>query len=84
MSPWQATPATVLDHHALGYTYDTEAKGEFEIRRSKDDQFYFVLQAANNEIVAVSEMYTAKASAKNGIDAVKRLATTAPINDTTL
>ncbi len=56
---------------------------EFEIRRAQDDQFYFVLQAENNEIVATSEMYTTKAAAKNGIEAVKRVAPTAPINDTT-
>ena len=42
-----------------------------------------MLQAENNEIVATSEMYTAKAGAKNGIEAVKRLAARAPINDTT-
>jgi hypothetical protein len=56
---------------------------EFEIRLADDGQFYFVLQADNNEIVATSEMYKAKASAKNGIEAVKRVAATAPINDTT-
>ncbi len=56
---------------------------EFEIRLAQDGQFYFVLQAENNEIVAMSEMYTTKDSAKNGIEAVKRVAATAPINDTT-
>jgi uncharacterized protein YegP (UPF0339 family) len=56
---------------------------EFEIRRSSDGKFYFVLQAENNEIIAVSEMYERKASAQNGIDAVKRIAATAPVNDTT-
>ncbi len=57
---------------------------EFEIRRAKDDQYYFVLQAENNEIIARSEMYKAKASAINGIEAVKRIAGDAPINDTTV
>ncbi len=57
---------------------------EFEIRRAKDDQYYFVLQAENNEIIARSEMYKAKASAINGIEAIKRIADDAPINDTTV
>lgn len=56
---------------------------DFEIRRSSDEQFYFVLQAENNEIIAKSEMYTRKESAINGIEAVKRVAADAPINDTT-
>lgn len=56
---------------------------EFEIRKSSNDKFYFVLQAENNEIIATSEMYEQKASALNGIEAVKRVAPGAPINDTT-
>ncbi len=56
---------------------------EFEVRRSSDGQFYFVLQAENNEIIATSERYTRKESALNGIEAVKRVAQTAPINDRT-
>ncbi len=57
---------------------------EFEIRLANDGQFYFVLQADNNEIVDMSEMYKKKDSAKNGIEAVKRVAATAPIHDTTV
>ena len=56
---------------------------EFEIRKSSDGQFYFVLQADNNEIVATSEMYTRKESALNGVDVVKRIAANATVNDTT-
>ncbi len=56
---------------------------EFEIRRATDGQYYFVLQAENNEIIATSEMYKQKDSAINGIEAVKRVAADAPINDTT-
>ncbi len=34
MEPWGMpyTPASVLDHHALGYTYDTEAGGKLPIK----------------------------------------------------
>lgn len=56
----------------------------FEIRRSADDQFYFVLIAPNNEIIATSEMYKNKDGCKNGIDAVKKYAPTAPVEDKTI
>lgn len=56
---------------------------EFEIRKSSDGQFYFVLQADNNEIVATSERYTTKQSCQHGIDVVKRIAADATVNDTT-
>lgn len=46
--------------------------GKFEIKRAKDGEYYFDLLAGNNEIILTSEMYKAKASAKNGIQSVKR------------
>jgi uncharacterized protein len=46
--------------------------GAFEIKKSKDGQFYFHLKAANGEIILRSETYTEKASAKNGIESVKK------------
>jgi uncharacterized protein YegP (UPF0339 family) len=55
----------------------------FEIRRSADGQFYFVLVAPNNEVIATSEMYTTKDNCKNGIEAVKKYAPNAPIEDKT-
>ena len=45
--------------------------GKFEIKKSKDNQFYFNLKAGNGEIILTSEMYKAKASADNGIASVK-------------
>jgi len=56
----------------------------FEIKKSKDDQFYFVLVAPNNEVIATSEMYTTKAMCKEGVEAVKKYASTAPIEDKTI
>ena len=47
----------------------------FEIKKAKNGQFYFNLRAGNNEIILSSEMYTTKASAKNGIASVKKNAT---------
>ncbi|RKD69551.1 hypothetical protein ATL39_2971 [Sinobaca qinghaiensis] len=57
---------------------------KFEIKESKDVQFYFVLKAPNGEVVAVSERYTTKQSCQHGIDAVKQYAGEARVDDLTL
>lgn len=44
---------------------------QFEIKKSKNGQFYFNLKAGNGETVLTSEQYTSKAGAKNGIASVK-------------
>jgi len=46
--------------------------GKFEIKKAKDGQTYFHLKAGNGEVILVSEMYKAKASALNGIESVKK------------
>jgi uncharacterized protein YegP (UPF0339 family) len=46
--------------------------GKFEIKRAKNSEYYFHLLAGNSEIILASEMYKAKASAKNGIESVKK------------
>jgi uncharacterized protein YegP (UPF0339 family) len=43
----------------------------YEKREAKDGQLYFVLKAANNEIVGVSETYTSSSSCAGGIAAAK-------------
>lgn len=55
----------------------------FEISQSKNGQYYFVLRAGNNEIIAQSEMYTTKSAAKNGIESVKKNAPVAEVVDKT-
>lgn len=44
---------------------------QYILRKSKDDQFYFVLTADNNQTILKSEMYTAKSSAQNGVESVR-------------
>ncbi|HQR06326.1 MAG TPA: YegP family protein [Gemmatales bacterium] len=44
---------------------------QFEIKKSKNGQFYFNLKAGNGEVVLTSEQYTSKAGAKNGIASVQ-------------
>lgn len=57
---------------------------EFEVYKDKAGEFRWRLQAANNEIVADSnEGYKSKASCLHGIEVVKRIAGSAPVNDLT-
>lgn len=42
----------------------------YELRRSKDGQYYFTLKADNNEPILVSETYPRKAGALKGMAAV--------------
>lgn len=46
--------------------------GWFELGTSKDGQHRFVLKAGNAETILTSELYTTKASAKNGIASVQK------------
>jgi len=45
--------------------------GWFELSKSSDGQFRFVLKAGNAETILTSELYKAKASADNGIASVQ-------------
>ncbi|NJS37166.1 MAG: YegP family protein [Brachymonas sp.] len=49
--------------------------GKFELKKSKNDKFYFSLLASNGQNILQSEMYESKASAQNGIESVKKNAT---------
>lgn len=46
--------------------------GKFELKKSKNDKFYFSLLAGNGQNILQSEMYESKASAQNGIESVKK------------
>lgn len=45
--------------------------GWFELKKSSDGQFRFLLKAGNGETLLTSETYHAKASAENGIASVQ-------------
>lgn len=45
--------------------------GWFELSKSSDDQYRFVLKAGNAETILASELYKAKGSAENGIASVQ-------------
>jgi uncharacterized protein YegP (UPF0339 family) len=53
--------------------------GKFELYADKAGKYRFRLKAANGEIIAVSEAYESKASAKNGIESVRKNAPDAPV-----
>ena len=44
--------------------------GKFELKKSKNDKYFFNLLAGNGQIILSSEMYESKASALNGIASV--------------
>lgn len=52
---------------------------KFQIFKGRDGQYYFRLRAANGEIIASSEGYATKQSAEKGIDAIRQVASDAPI-----
>ncbi|WP_336818861.1 YegP family protein [Cedecea sp. MMO-103] len=52
--------------------------GWFELSKSSDGQFKFVLKAGNGEVVLTSELYKTRASADNGIASVR---TNSPLED---
>jgi uncharacterized protein YegP (UPF0339 family) len=53
----------------------------FERKTSKKGEPYFVLKAANGEIIGTSEMYTAEAGRENGIASVKQNAPDAKLKE---
>jgi uncharacterized protein YegP (UPF0339 family) len=56
----------------------------FEQKASKKGEPYFVLLAANKQVIGKSEMYSSKASMLNGIESVKKNAPKAKIEDLTV
>ncbi len=55
----------------------------FEILRANAGGYFWRLKGANGETLCHSEVYTSKQSAQVGIDAVKRIAPSAPVYDRT-
>ncbi len=55
----------------------------YEKKTSSNHKPYFVLKAANGEIIGKSQMYASTSSRDQGIEAVKQAAPTAPTTDLT-
>lgn len=50
---------------------------------AEDGQHYFLLVAANKEVIGTSETYSSAQRREDGIEAVKRTAPRAPVEDVT-
>ncbi len=55
----------------------------YEVKVSKDKKFYFVLKAANHQVIGTSEMYSSESAMKDGIAAIKKAAPGAKLDDIT-
>ena len=55
----------------------------YDRRTSADGKPYFVLRAANNQVIGRSEMYSSTQAMENGIEACKREGLQAPLSDLT-
>jgi len=53
----------------------------YQRKTASNGQFYFTLTAANGETIGTSEMYTSESARNNGIEAVKKTAPGAPVED---
>ncbi len=53
----------------------------FERRSSQREEPYFVLRAANHQVIGTSEMYSSPQARDNGIEAVKKIAQHALVFD---
>lgn len=46
--------------------------GKFELKKSKNNKYFFSLRAGNGQTILASEMYETRASAVKGIESVKK------------
>ena len=58
-------------------------KRQFDVKQATNGDWYFVLRAANNEIIGTSEMYSSTAAKDNGIASVVANAPDAKVVDRT-
>jgi uncharacterized protein YegP (UPF0339 family) len=56
----------------------------YEQKTASNGKYYFVLTATNGQVIGTSQMYETAAGRDGGIDAVKRNAPSATIDDQTL
>ncbi len=57
--------------------------GKFELYTDKSGEYRFRLKAGNGEVIAISEGYSSKSAALNGIDSVRRNAADAEVVEAT-
>ena len=57
--------------------------GKFELKKSKNDKFYFSLHAGNGQVIGQSQMYSGEKARDAGIESVQQNASGAPTSDLT-
>jgi uncharacterized protein len=62
---------------------NSKRKGQFEERKARNGETYFVLKARNGEIIGRSETYESSSGRKNGMESVQKNAGGAKIEDKT-
>src|SRR5512140_382479 len=53
----------------------------YEIKKSSANEPYFVLKAANQQVIGKSEMYSSEAAMKNGVESFNKNSATTEIKD---
>jgi uncharacterized protein YegP (UPF0339 family) len=62
---------------------NSQVDARYERKTSSKGQAYFVLNASNGQTIGQSEMYSSQAAAEKGIEAVKKNAPDAVVQDKT-
>jgi len=62
---------------------NSSVDASYERKTSKDDKPYFVLKAANGEIIGTSELYSSTSAAERGIESCKVNGPRGPVRDET-
>jgi uncharacterized protein YegP (UPF0339 family) len=57
--------------------------GKFVLKKGESGKFHFNLVASNGQVIATSQAYHSKESAKEGIESVRKNAPDAPVEDET-
>jgi uncharacterized protein len=55
--------------------------GQFLVIRDGDEEYRFRIEAEDGQLIATSEPYTSKSSALKGVEAIKRNAADAQVDD---
>jgi uncharacterized protein YegP (UPF0339 family) len=62
---------------------NSQVDSAFAVETAKDGKSFFVLKAANHEVIGKSETYSSESALKNGIESVKKNAPDAKVEDLT-
>ena len=72
-----------VDNGVASVQKNAADKDRFEVKESTSGKPYFVLKAANHQVIGQSQMYDSKDGAENGIKSVMNNAPDASIDDQT-